>query len=183
MEEEKTEVKNPSEPASTEEGVETTENNDQSAPTDEGDDLKKLEEIQSLLAAEREAKVKAEGAVVKYKKMLKDAGVDEGEDSQDISQIVEKAIDKKLEPILSKIQQKDEGLDKANTLISELKTSLIANKTKSKTGLGSNQDKPVIEEDLTKRIGDADRAVYQRIADRKRIPLKDYLKTLPEFKK
>ena len=182
--EKETEVKTTSENASTEEGVETTENTGQPAPVDEGDELiKKLGEVESLLAIEREAKVKAEGVIVKQKRMLKDAGIEEEEDNRDISQIVEKAIDKKLEPILSKIQQKDGSLDKANTLIGELKTSLIANKTKSKTGLGSNQDKPEVEEDLTKKINDADRAVYQRIADRKKMSLKDYLNTLPEFKK
>lgn len=141
-----------------------------------------LTETATKLDAESSRREKAEKRIVKLKKKLKEAGVEDDDDDNDSTGAtqqpnIEELVDKKIEERLAARQQTEESaLARANRTIDELKTTIKSKAGGGNTSAGSNQDRYESEEDPTKGLSPGDRVLLERRASAAGTSLKEYLK-------
>ena len=143
--------------------------------------LKLIEDAKEAIKTANVAKLSAEDAIVKYKRIAKESGGGVSEIDEDkINEIVEQRLSEKLDERFSELdktkKEKDVALDNASKIINELSEALKSKNSISNSGIGSNKDKQQPEDDLTKHFNEKDLAILKRSAQNKGVTIQEYIK-------
>jgi len=149
-----------------------TENKETTPPLEQKAEIDS-QAILELVESQEKALAAAEKKIVSLKRKLKGEGEDEEADTK--TQIVE--LQEQIQELRGEHDEELVELRKAREKAKELAEALRAKASLQKTGLGTNQDKLRPEEDLTKGYSPEDLTLMERIASKRGMTVKEYLKS------
>ena len=142
----------------------------------------RIEELVKIAEEALAGTTRAEGAVVKYKKLLKDSGIDDGESgaNEEVNARLER-IEQSLSQLATDKQVKDSETSTLRKRLSETTEALKSKNSISNSGSGANQSKLGREQQLP-ALTQSEKLLAQRMAQRNKTSVQEAEKKLAESK-